>query len=409
MDPNSEDNNNTDHLCYSREFLLKYDKYTFDPDIACLINQLINSWPRMLTPKKVQHRTAESPTTESKSSGRFTKNYFKKKDNFSEKNGTSSPLKQQRHLVPPPGLTPSHPLENDSVLFKANSFPSALNFNPELVYDNDTRRKTASFPLIPSYTNLLPPNIPMPFDPNLESFGESKFTSFFSQPDSADISGEINLKPYLSLDFIEEPLQPCPPKTPPAKPLLSPRSHDTNEKSPYRNSKTPQKSPRNRPVTPLDDQRLIQRQKQIDYGYRTVGYLRYRLLVPKESRKPDHPRTPKKAQGCSKRSWDGQLKKWRRDLHLWDPDNLEAFRALLNSEVVETLVSANPELDDVVQAVREKLDNPNLKNIDDEEDSEEETLSYYNFQNPMITGEENQVSHTEPTKLKVARTLIFFE
>jgi len=77
--------------------------------------------------------------------------------------------------------------------------------------------------------------------------------------------------------------------------------------------------------------------------------------------------------------------------------------------VVETLVSANPELDDVVQAVREKLDNPNLKNIDDEEDSEEETLSYYNFQNPMITGEENQVSHTEPTKLKVARTLIFFE
>jgi len=52
MDPNSEDNNNTDHLCYSREFLLKYDKYTFDPDIACLINQLINSWPRMLTPKK---------------------------------------------------------------------------------------------------------------------------------------------------------------------------------------------------------------------------------------------------------------------------------------------------------------------------------------------------------------------
>jgi len=118
--------------------------------------------------------------------------------------------------------------------------------------------------------------------------------------------------------------------------------------------KTPQKSPRNRPVSPLDDQRLVQRQKQIDYGYRTVGYLRYRLLVPKESRKPEHPRTPKKAQGCSKRSWDGQLKKWRRDLHLWDPDNNEVFRNLLNSEVVETLVRVNPELEDVVRAVIEK-------------------------------------------------------
>jgi len=178
MDPNSEDNNNTDHLCYSREFLLKYDKYTFDPDITGLVNQLNNSWPRS-TPKKVLHRTAESPTTDSKSSGRFTKNYLKKKNNvkFPEKNGTTYPVKPQR--LAPPGLNLPHPLENDSVLFRANSFPSALNFHPELVYVNESPRKIASFPLIPPYTNLFPPNISMPFDPNLESFGESKFTSFF--------------------------------------------------------------------------------------------------------------------------------------------------------------------------------------------------------------------------------------
>jgi len=415
MDPKSEGNNIKDRLCYSREFLLKYDKYTFDPDIMTLVTQLnnINNWSRS-TPKKVIHRTPqESPLSDSKPSGRFPKTSLKKKNNvkFSEKNGTRTyPVKPQPRLVPPPGINLPNPLETDSIVLKANSFPSALNFNQELDYINETPRKIASFPLITPYTHLFPPNIQMPFDPNLESFGESKFTSLFSHPDSADISGEINLKPYLSLDFIDESPSPVPPKTPPSKPLLSPRSSETTEKSPFRNSKTPQKSPRNRPVSPLDDQRLIQRQKQIDYGYRTVGYLRYRLLVPKESRKPDHPRTPKKAQGCSKRSWDGQLKKWRRDLHLWDPDNLEAFRALLNSEVVETLVTANPELEDVVRSVREKLDNPNMKNDDEEEDSFEEIISYYNInnQNPIFkTGEENQVNISEPTKLKVARTLIF--
>ena len=32
-----------------------------------------------------------------------------------------------------------------------------------------------------------------------------------------------------------------------------------------------------------------------------------------------HPRTPSATQQCSKRSWDGQVRKWRRLLHAWDP------------------------------------------------------------------------------------------
>eukprot|EP01123_Difflugia_compressa_P006466 TRINITY_DN186_c0_g1_i1.p1 TRINITY_DN186_c0_g1~~TRINITY_DN186_c0_g1_i1.p1 ORF type:complete len:652 (-),score=166.58 TRINITY_DN186_c0_g1_i1:402-2357(-) len=133
-------------------------------------------------------------------------------------------------------------------------------------------------------------------------------------------------------------------------------------------SGTPLKSPKSpRPISPLDEQRLLQRQKQIDYGYRTVGYLRYRLLVTKEQRKPDHPRTPKKTQACSKRSWDGQLKKWRRDLHLWDPDNMDAFRALLNSDLVVGIIATNPELSEIVHIVREKMDNPNAT-VNEEED-----------------------------------------
>ena len=36
-----------------------------------------------------------------------------------------------------------------------------------------------------------------------------------------------------------------------------------------------------------------------------------------------HPDTPDVTQICSKRSFDGQAKKWRRELHLWDPDDNE--------------------------------------------------------------------------------------
>jgi hypothetical protein len=78
---------------------------------------------------------------------------------------------------------------------------------------------------------------------------------------------------------------------------LSPKSaSSTPFKSPGGTRYSPSKSPRSpvRPISPLDEQRLAQRQKQIDYGYRTVGYLRYRLLVAKDHRKPEHPRTPKK-------------------------------------------------------------------------------------------------------------------
>jgi hypothetical protein len=42
-------------------------------------------------------------------------------------------------------------------------------------------------------------------------------------------------------------------------------------------------------------------------------------MVSKKKRKPGEPVTPDKYQKCSKRSWDGQVRKWRRLLHLWDP------------------------------------------------------------------------------------------
>jgi len=68
-----------------------------------------------------------------------------------------------------------------------------------------------------------------------------------------------------------------------------------------------------------DIKRLNSRQKQIDYGKNTVGYEKYLLEVPKNMRKKGDPKTPDKYQKCSKRSWDGQIKKWRRQLHQYDP------------------------------------------------------------------------------------------
>lgn len=79
-----------------------------------------------------------------------------------------------------------------------------------------------------------------------------------------------------------------------------------------------------------DPRRLEQRRKQVDLGKRTEGYRRYAAAVPRRARQarlaneaPEgelpHPRSPNVKQLCSKRSWDGQVRKWRRLLHLWDP------------------------------------------------------------------------------------------
>ena len=60
--------------------------------------------------------------------------------------------------------------------------------------------------------------------------------------------------------------------------------------------------------------KLLQRQKQIDYGKNTVGYEKYLQLVPKSKRGPTDPKTPNIYVSNSKRAFDGMVKKWRREL-----------------------------------------------------------------------------------------------
>eukprot|EP00798_Chlamydomonas_sp_ICE-L_P010105 gene10105-8005_t len=68
----------------------------------------------------------------------------------------------------------------------------------------------------------------------------------------------------------------------------------------------------------IDDHKLGQRQKQLDFGKNTLGYQMYVNTVPRAHRNKRDPQTPDANQKISKRCFDGQVKVWRRELHKYD-------------------------------------------------------------------------------------------
>jgi len=81
------------------------------------------------------------------------------------------------------------------------------------------------------------------------------------------------------------------------------------------------------PIEDLTEARIEKRQRQIDIGKATDGYQNYTKKIKKQDRKPNsirYPRTPDKREHISKRAWDARIRRWRRQLHLWDPPGAEA-------------------------------------------------------------------------------------
>ncbi len=72
-------------------------------------------------------------------------------------------------------------------------------------------------------------------------------------------------------------------------------------------------------------------------GKKTAGYQNYLKAVPKHTRVPgpEHPKTPRITRQCSKRSWDGQIRAWRRALHRWDEPQETQSHDLQAQQTVE--------------------------------------------------------------------------
>ena len=66
--------------------------------------------------------------------------------------------------------------------------------------------------------------------------------------------------------------------------------------------------------------RFQQREKQIELGKATRGYVAFTKAVSRDKRTQADPQTPDSREMCSKRQFDGKLHKWRKGLHQYDPD-----------------------------------------------------------------------------------------
>eukprot|EP00055_Hartaetosiga_balthica_P012034 m.56998 g.56998 ORF g.56998 m.56998 type:complete len:163 (-) comp7818_c0_seq1:303-791(-) len=82
---------------------------------------------------------------------------------------------------------------------------------------------------------------------------------------------------------------------------------------------TPERSQRPKLTPEALERRKAQREKQIGFGKNTPEYAKYKALL-KEKKVKARIRTPDPVRNVSKRCFDGLLRKWRKELHEYDPE-----------------------------------------------------------------------------------------
>uniref|UniRef100_A0A9J2P0Y9 Histone RNA hairpin-binding protein RNA-binding domain-containing protein n=1 Tax=Ascaris lumbricoides TaxID=6252 RepID=A0A9J2P0Y9_ASCLU len=73
-----------------------------------------------------------------------------------------------------------------------------------------------------------------------------------------------------------------------------------------------------------DQVTIDRRTKEIAKAKEKPVYARYLAEVPKEERKSDHPKTPNKYINYSRRSWDSQMRIWKRSLYVWGGEEISS-------------------------------------------------------------------------------------
>jgi len=205
---------------------------------------------------------------------------------------------------------------------------------------------------------------------------------------------------------IRKQMERTPPKERKKQPLeMTPEVNQkcTPHKSGAESSPKISHSPPSNNKCETDPHRLKQRNKQIDYGYRTIGYIRYRLTVPKTERQREHPKTPRKNQACSKRSWDGQIKKWRRDLHKWDPQNPYLSELYLSNDILCSIYGDTPEMPYIIEQLKEQIEDlkTGVQRYDEYSDENDNTSS-----SPFLSSDSESIPD-QIVKSPTVRMLVF--
>lgn len=142
------------------------------------------------------------------------------------------------------------------------------------------------------------------------------------------------------------------------------RSTSTNAEPPLkRHSSAPLRSPKE---FEMDQQVIQRRQKQIDYGKNTIGYQTYVHRVPKHQRDRENPVTPDKFIKFSRRSWDQQVKIWRKKIHEYDPTEVIHYQSTKEErQALNHIREVKKHLNfDQLSSVANNNSTSNLKNVE---------------------------------------------